>query len=120
MVFMERRRFPRLNSRIPLQYKRAIRYKNALQGTITRNIGEGGVRFVAHEFIPLFIKLKVKMFLSSSSNSISALSKVIWVRKLPYLDRYDVGLEFIDLPDTGRKLIANYVSNKSKRSSFKI
>lgn len=113
MGFLEKRRFPRLNSRIPVQYKKIAEYKDALQGTITRDIGEGGVRLVAHEFIPLFTKLKIEIFLSPLSNSISTISKVAWMRKIPYADQYDVGLEFIELPEISRKLIANYISKNS-------
>lgn len=118
MAFIERRRFPRLNSRIPIQYERIVGHKSTLRGTITGDIGGGGIKFIAQEFIPLFIKLKVKMFLTSSSNVILALSKVIWVRKLSCLDRYEVGLEFVDLPQINRRRITNYIGNRSRDFRF--
>ncbi len=113
MNFTEKRRFSRFSSRIPVQYKKITEHKDALQGSVTADIGEGGIRFVAHEFIPLSIKLKLEIFLSPSSNSISAVSKVAWIRKLSCADRYDVGLEFTDLPDPNRRLIANYITRKA-------
>ena len=113
MVFFEKRRFPRLNSRIPVRYKRITEYKDALQGTVTKDIGEGGIKVVANEFIPLSAKLRIELFLSPSSNSISAVSKVVWMRKLSYSDQYDGGLQFIDIPEVSRNLIATYIVRNS-------
>lgn len=113
MNFTEKRKFSRLNSRIPVQYKMMTEYKDALQGSVTADIGEGGIRFVAYEFIPLSVKLKVEIFFPPLSNSISAVSRVAWIRKLSCADRYDVGLEFTDLPDSNRRLIASYITRKA-------
>lgn len=103
--FTEKRKFPRLDIRIPLQY-REIRGGHDSLGTLTRNLSEGGFCFVIDKFLPLHSHLVVETILPNTEKPIKAVSKVAWIRKLPYSDEYEVGGQFLDITKPDRKILS--------------
>lgn len=113
MDFQEKRSFPRLNLRIPVQYKRIKGRTNILRATVTKDIGAGGVKLLSNDYIPLHTKLKVDIFLTPKSESVSAVSKIVWIQKHPRSDQYDLGLQFTDIPENNRTVISGYINRNS-------
>lgn len=103
----ERREFRRWDSRIPLQYKRVDRFDELFKGSVAHNIGLGGVKFVTNEFISVTQRLAVILPLPPAK-MVTAVSKVVWVRKLPYSDRYEVGAQFTEIGHQEKKKIADF------------
>jgi len=106
----ERRRFPRINARLPLQFKDIQRPIETYSGTLTRDVSEGGARFVAGEFLSIFTRLLLEVSVPSFSRPIKAISKVAWIQKIPRSNQYDVGVQFMDVTEEDKKHLASFVA----------
>ena len=109
----ERRKFTRLGSRLPLQYRgeRAFRY------VLTKDIGEGGIKFLSTDFIPVSSKLVVELSLHYAGEPLKAVGRVSWVQKLPYGDQYNVGMQFVDIAERNKAEIARFVNMGLRQST---
>ena len=106
----EKRRMPRIDARLPLQYKDIQRPIEAYSGTLTRNISESGVRFLTNEFLSIFTRLLVEVSVPSFARPIKAISKVAWIQKVPHSNQYNVGAQFMDMTEEDKKQLASFVS----------
>ncbi|MDD5680814.1 MAG: PilZ domain-containing protein [Candidatus Omnitrophica bacterium] len=113
----EKRKYKRVNSTIPLQYKKLRQLSEGTVGAITQNVGEGGVRFIANEFLPLASRLVVEVFLPAQPRPIKAISKVAWIRKIPAADQYEVGNQFLEVGKEDKVNLSQYIS-KLHTSTF--
>lgn len=113
----ERRRYKRVNSTIPLQYKKLRQLSERTVGAITNDVGEGGVRFIANEFLPLASRLVVEVFLPAQSAPIKAISKVAWIRKIVSTDQYEIGNQFLEVGKEDKINLSEYVA-KIQTSTF--
>lgn len=105
----ERRRYDRVTATIPLQYKKLKEISEGTIGAITHDVGEGGARFIANEFLPLATRLVVELFLPAQPRPIKAISKVAWIRKAPSGNQYEVGNQFLDVGRDDKGQLAEYV-----------
>lgn len=112
-----RRRYKRVNSTIPLQYKKLRQLSEGTIGAITQDVGEGGIRFVANEFLPLASRLVVEVFLPAQPRPIKAISKVAWIRKIPSADQYEVGNQFLEVGKEDKVNLSDYIA-KINTSTF--
>ncbi len=101
----ERRKSIRIESSIPVHYKGEQQFIM----TVSKDIGENGVKFTTNRFIPVFSKLVMDIFLFHNSEPIRMLTEVIWIRKLPRLDLYSIGTRFLELSKEHKKLISHYL-----------
>lgn len=106
----DKRKFKRLDARIPLQYKELGGAKIA-QGTLTKNLSEGGVRFTSDKFISLACRLVVEMSLPAMQKPVRAISKIAWIKKVPSDDGYEVGNQFLDMTKEDRAVISGFINN---------
>jgi len=104
-----RRRFTRIESIVPLQYKKLKELSEGTIGAITRDVSEGGTRFIANEFLPLATRLVVELFLPAQPKPIKAISKVAWIRKLASGDQYEIGNQFLEVGRTDKSELAEFV-----------
>ena len=104
----ERRQFPRLPFKEPLQYRQ--KEGEPAIGCLAADIGEGGVRFNSNEFIPLNRELSIQASMAPDK-LIDLKGRVAWIQLMPYSDRYQVGLQFDagQLPNTSRREIRQYI-----------
>ena len=102
-VIRERRKFSRKDLRLPVQYKSLKQLSDSSKGALTRDICEGGIRFIANEFITLSNRLVLTIILPAPFRSIKAISKVAWIRKVPVGDQYEIGNQFLNLSDEDRR-----------------
>ena len=105
----EKRRHPRVNSTVPVQYKKLKELSEGTIGAITQNVSEGGVRFMANEFLPLASRLVVELFLPAQPKPIKAISKVAWIRKASSGEQYVIGNQFLDLTRDDLGQLTEYV-----------
>lgn len=106
----ERRRHPRVNARLPLQYKDIQRPIEAYSGTLSRDVSEGGIRFLSNEFLSVFTRLLLEVSIPSLSRPIKAISKVAWIQKVPRSNQYNVGVRFMDMTEEDKKQLASFVT----------
>jgi hypothetical protein len=110
----EKRKYPRKETHIPVRYRYLGDPVNAFKaGTITRNIGEGGVRFNASEFVSRASRLMLEMDVPMLTRPVKAISKVAWIRKSPSGETYDIGNQFLEISRENKKDIARYVDSLS-------
>lgn len=109
-VTEDKRRYKRVESRLPVEYK-DLRKSGALpRGVLTRNVGEGGICFQSSEFMSLACRLVVEITLPNVPKPIKAISKVSWIRRVPSSDLYELGNQFLEMAKEDRTHVANFVS----------
>jgi len=108
----ERRSHQRLNLRFPLCYrllpegKGFAKYRGRAVGVLTRDIGEGGLKFVSERFIPKSARLLVESPPLSPYWRIKA--EVRWIQKIGYDEKYNIGLRFQDEEKKIREILRLY------------
>ena len=112
---VERRRFQRVGSNLPLKY-RNLRTATVPMGSITKDIGEGGIRFKTNEFISLACRLVVEIALPTVPKPIKAISKVAWIRKLPSGESYELGNQFLEISKEDKAIVMDYVNRLNSPS----
>ncbi len=106
----EKRRFARVESYLPVQYKNLKKLKDSSTGVMTNDIGEGGIRFKSGEFISLACRLLLEINLPAIIKPIKAISKVAWIRKTPEGKVYEIGNQFLEISKEDRDHIINFVN----------
>ena len=71
-------------------------------------ISEGGVQFDSAQFYGLGAQLSIKMVLMPQASALMLHAQVIHCDKLAD-GQFEIGTEFIDLPDSQRQLLARYI-----------
>ncbi len=110
----DRRRFGRVGSTIPLQYKKLKELSEGTVGAITQDVSEGGARFLANEFLPLATRLVVELFLPAQPRPIKAISKVAWIRKASSGNQYEIGNQFLDVGKDDKSQLSEYVKRSQE------
>lgn len=105
----DRRKFERVNSTVPMQYKKLKETSEGTIGALTQDVGEGGTKFIANEFLPLATRLVVELFLPAQPKPIKAISKVAWVRKAASGNQYEIGNQFLDIARDDKGQLAEYI-----------
>lgn len=106
----EKRRYQRVQSVLPVQYKNLRKNGHLPVGSLTRNISEGGICFKSNEFISLACRLVVEISLPSLPKPIKAISKVAWIRKLPANEQYELGNQFLEMTKEDKTHITNFIN----------
>ncbi len=106
----ERRRFNRLDSTVPLQYKNLRAASPSAAGSLTKNLSEGGVCFETSQFISLACRLVLEINLPSRPKPIKAISKVAWIRRIPSSDQYELGNQFLDMSKEDKAVVTNFIN----------
>ena len=106
----EKRRYRRIDSDFPIQYKNLRASGELPIGSIARNLSEGGVCFKSSKFVSLACRLVVEISLPSSPKPVKAISKVAWIRKIPSSDQYELGNQFLEITKEDKANILNFVN----------
>jgi len=106
----EKRRYKRTDTLISLQYKDLKKSSEPSLGSVSRNIGEGGICFKSNQFISLACRLVLEITLPTMPKPIKAISKVAWIRKMPVGDQYELGNQFLEMTKEDRIHIANFMN----------
>jgi len=113
--FVEKRKFPRIKTAIPLRYKELHGNTYLAKGALTRNLSGGGVKFVSNGFIALACHLMFEIQLPSISNPIKAISKPVWVRKMRHGDNYEIGSQFLALTSEDASVLSDFTKSFSQK-----
>ena len=104
----ERRQFPRVTLKTPLRCQ--IRGKSEYSNVVTDDVSEGGVSFINDSFIPL--NTQVNLEISLLSRILNAVGRVANVSSVSYADKYRLGIEFLELQDTQKLFLSDYIQLK--------
>jgi c-di-GMP-binding flagellar brake protein YcgR len=111
--FTEKRRQARLTFHIPMRYKKIESDIREFKGSLMKNISEGGASMSTYEFLPLNSRLAMEIPLRAGSRPVEGLCRVAWVKKAPFGEQYDAGVEFININQEYSKQIGNFILNKT-------
>jgi len=103
----ERRRYVRIRENSQISYE-VLPGENRKEYA-TKDISQGGIKFLTHEFIPKGSRLKIKLSLYKTFFNFEALVRCAWVNKIAYNEEYEVGVEFIDIPSTAAEHLISYI-----------
>ena len=91
METAEKRRHRRVQLRQPISFQSV---DSALKGgSLSCDLSEGGARVDTYDFLPLGTELTLQIRLAVEK-IVEYVGRVVWIRKFPFADRYQVGLEF--------------------------
>ena len=88
---IERRKYIRIPEQSQIFYTVIPIEKTS--GYTTKDISQGGIRFMVHEFIPKNSQMKVRLTLSRTSFTFEAIVQAIWISEMPYGQAYEVGVK---------------------------
>ena len=108
----ERRKYTRVPESLQIVYE--ILPVAAIREYLTKDISQGGIRFLTHEFIPKDSRLRIRITFPRTLFSFETLVKCMWVRDMPYGDEFEVGVEFIDLPPEIIEYLISYIKASLK------
>ena len=116
MANLERRRFPRFNVDLPIEYFQI----NSSVGHPGRglNISEGGLLIYFPEEIEVSQYLRLRLFLSLDSgvNTVEVLGEVVWrdIHLGQGWGDYRCGVKFIDIPPDDSIKLKNFLESLSE------
>jgi c-di-GMP-binding flagellar brake protein YcgR len=104
----ERRRFPRLAA--PVYYR--VAKSDDLRQRVS-DISVGGVRVYSDERYEVGQKLELELFFPNDVSG-KSIARVVWIKELPPGSGavYDVGLEFLEIPEKAIKEFLAVFKNK--------
>lgn len=106
---VERRRYPRLEIELALQYREIGDFERLPQESVARNISEGGISFRVDRFLPLGNRLITSLSLEPHSEILKTVVKIVWIQKDPHADSYDIGCQFINISEEGRRRLQRFL-----------
>lgn len=109
----EKRKHVRLDSRIPMRYRKIETQSQEFKGSLMKNISEGGLRATIYEFLPLNSTLTMEVPLVSGRKAVQGVCRVAWIAKAAFGEQYDMGAEFVNLNQGDRPHIARFIFDKS-------
>lgn len=110
----ERRRFKRVEAHFPVIYKNLVYVtKGCEKGSLSRDVSLGGVRLL-NDFLIESTKVLLEIYLKEGDIPIIAKGEVMWVQKVPFSDKYYVGIKFIEISEASLKRLAVVIGNKLK------
>ncbi|MFY9402759.1 MAG: PilZ domain-containing protein [Candidatus Omnitrophota bacterium] len=104
----EKRQFHRVSLRTRLRYQ--VRGEPEYANTISDNISEGGVAFVALKFIPPATALMLELDLLN--RTLYPIGRVSWCQPLPHSQKNRLGVEFIEFNQFEKNLLSDYIKVK--------
>ena len=107
---IEKRIFQRVNFKEPISYLFTDPDDDA-GGCLGADISEGGLCVNFNRFVRPNTDMVFKFRLSGIPAVLMAKGHVAWAHRIPYSDRYQVGVEFEDTNTEVRKDICQYVGS---------
>jgi len=104
----ERRKYIRIPENLEISYK-VIPEDEGLRTFTTRDISQGGIRFLVRNFIPKGSRLKIRFALGKSSLVIEAVVHLVWIKESVHSNSYEVGVEFVDVPSKASELLSSCI-----------
>ena len=117
----ERRRFVRLDARIGVRY--AVLPEGTLQPAVSKELGGGGVCFLADRVIPPGTRLQLALALPTRESPVNAIAEVVWSESSDVIDKQEhrhlaeIGVRFLELSPQDSQTLLAYIASNLKSSS---
>jgi len=118
---MDKRKFIRLEILLEVVHRREV-HSSVATLTLTKNISQGGVCFVDCREIDNFSVMdlmNLNIFFPFDSIPVKIKGKVSWIKNYDKIDedgrnRFDMGVEFLEVRDEDKQRIEQYIKGKLK------
>jgi hypothetical protein len=111
----EKRKFPRIQKECGISV--AAPDGNEVFHSVTENIGLGGLSTNLPKPLDPFTKVRIKLILKPNEEPFECDARVAWSIKHrdfdPKLVHFDVGFEFLDLPESERSRLGHFLSESA-------
>ncbi len=107
----EKRRFPRLDIRVKVEYQIAESPQNKIK-SFTKNVSQGGICLFLDSSLDKGTLLDLKLYMPDKNEPILATGKIAWIEKFEVGDtkeQFEAGIEFIDIAKEDSDRVAKYV-----------
>ena len=91
-IQQEKRRYRRIRFSEPVSFH--LKDPHNFGGCLARDLSEGGIQLNFNEFVPLNSEIVLQLQLSRLPKVVDVTGRVVWLQRVPYSDRYAVGLQF--------------------------
>lgn len=109
-VRTDKRRFARARFQEAVGYQ--LKEVSHFGGCLACDISEGGLRVHFNDFIPIGSEVLLQMKLRSASKVFDLVGQVKWLQRVPYSDRYQMGLEFVKADSVSQEEIRRFVKSQ--------
>ncbi|MBN1913357.1 MAG: PilZ domain-containing protein [Candidatus Omnitrophica bacterium] len=110
---IDKRRFPRANYRCQVSVIRKAQKESF--STQTENIGAGGICVILSKDLGKFCLLEISLYLQDGLPAVECDARVVWV--VESKDKFDTGIEFVNIKKTDVLRIEKVVEECLKTSS---
>ena len=112
---IEKRKFVRIPAFAEISYRLIKSVKTT--GALSKDISRDGLRFLVNEFIPKESVLKIKIGLQRVPYSFEVMAEVKWIKKRFSNERYEIGVQFIEVPQEGFLYLEQYIQNTHSKKT---
>ncbi len=109
----EKRRFPRISTKFPIRYQ--IKRGGFFASALTVDLSLSGTRLNTDRFFPRGLNLNLE--LNILSKIVNSVGRVIWSQPLPHSDRYQMGIEFIEINSQDKNYLSDYINTRAPEFS---
>lgn len=110
----EKRKFKRVEAHFPVIYRNLIYVtKSSEKGSLSKDVGLGGIRLL-DDFITESTKVLIEIYLKEGDIPIIAKGEVVWVQKIPFSDKYYIGIKFTEISEASLKRLTAIINSKLK------
>ncbi|MDD5495835.1 MAG: PilZ domain-containing protein [Candidatus Omnitrophica bacterium] len=105
----ERRKFKRLNVYHLAKYRLISKSNQSPIIAAIKDIGGGGICLNTEEYLPIASVIQLYVNFPKFPQAIPALAKIMWIKKIGRKNRYEAGIEFVDIEQIFRNAIVRSV-----------
>lgn len=110
----EKRLYIRQDCKFPLQIKSVtMDGTQFMRNSFSNNISEIGLGLTSFDFFAVSEKVHLQVFSQTWAQLFEIIGKVIWIERLPFQDRFKIGIEFVDMSE-GLKQKIKRIMNMGK------
>ena len=112
----DNRAYVRQDVNCPLQLKAlTMEGTQFMRNSFSTNISEIGLGITSFDFFAVNEKVHLQLFSSAWASLLEIIGKVVWIKRLPFQDRFRIGIEFVDTSESSTQKIKNLMG---KENSF--
>ncbi len=105
----ERRRLPRLRTSIAVQFRNVLKPQESYSGSLSKDLSASGVRLITPHFLPKEARLVLLLFMPRDLKPLRIIARVVWMRRKPFNEAYECGIQFLEIDPEDRGAIAEFV-----------
>ena len=106
---IERRRLPRLELSVPVQFRNILKPSEPFSGSLSKDISASGLRITTTSFLPRDAHLVMLISLPTILEPVRAIARALWTQKDRFSDWNICGIEFVEIRPKDREILASYV-----------